>query len=95
MRYEDCTYRETEVRLREHVELRAALALKHVPDYTTLYLRLRRIGEDEATRLLQETVRQMPPPQPRGRRWPSTGRASRPAPSAPSSSTGPETVARG
>ena len=32
------------------------------PDYTTLYRCLRRIGEDELTRLLHETIRRMPPP---------------------------------
>jgi len=37
MRYEDWTFREAEVRLREHHELRAALHLPAVPDYTTLY----------------------------------------------------------
>jgi hypothetical protein len=37
MRYEDWTFREAEVRLAEHCELRAALGLDYVPDYTTLY----------------------------------------------------------
>jgi len=41
MRYEDWTFREAEVRLREHHELRAALHLPAVPDYTTLYRFLR------------------------------------------------------
>jgi hypothetical protein len=36
MRYEDWTYREAEVRLAEHCELRRALQLRSVPDYTTL-----------------------------------------------------------
>jgi len=36
MRYEDWTFREAEVRLREHVELRAVLRLSSVPDYTTV-----------------------------------------------------------
>ena len=37
MRYDDWTYREAEVRLSEHAELRAALGLEeHVPDHTTL-----------------------------------------------------------
>jgi hypothetical protein len=36
MRYEDWTFREAEVRLREHSELRAALRLSSVPDYTTV-----------------------------------------------------------
>jgi hypothetical protein len=36
MRYEDWTFREAKVRLREHMELRSALQLRSVPDYTTL-----------------------------------------------------------
>ena len=36
MRYEDGTFREAAVRLREHQELRAASKLPAVPDYTTL-----------------------------------------------------------
>jgi IS5 family transposase len=43
MRYEDWTFREAEVRLAEHRELRAALRLQYVPDYTTLYRFLRRL----------------------------------------------------
>jgi len=43
MRYEDWTFREAETRLREHQELRAALKLREVPDYTTLYRFLRRL----------------------------------------------------
>jgi hypothetical protein len=62
MRYEDWTYREAEVRLREHAELREALGLARVPDYTTLYRCLRRTNEDDVTRLLHETIRRMPPP---------------------------------
>jgi hypothetical protein len=61
MRYEDWTYREAEVRLREHAELRAALEIERAPDSTTLYRCLRRTGEEELTRLLQETIRRMPP----------------------------------
>ena len=36
MRYEDWTFREAEVRLGAQQELRAALGLERVPDYTTL-----------------------------------------------------------
>jgi Transposase DDE domain/Transposase domain (DUF772) len=43
MRYEDWTFRETEVRLAEHRELRVALGVQGVPDYTTLYRLLRRL----------------------------------------------------
>ena len=62
MRYEDWTYREAEVRLQEHAELRAALAIERVPDFTTLYRCQHRTGEDELTRLLRETIRRMPLP---------------------------------
>src|SRR5690242_507592 len=43
MRYEDWTFREAEVRLAEHQELRTALGVERVPDYTTLYRFLRRV----------------------------------------------------
>ena len=59
MRYEDWTFREAEVRLREHQELRAALHLPAVPDYTTLYRFLRRLEDDTVNRGLQETVRRL------------------------------------
>lgn len=62
MRYEDWTYREAEVRMREHAEFRQALGLERAPDYTTLYRCLRRTNEDDLTRLLHETIRRMPPP---------------------------------
>src|SRR5260370_19006322 len=45
MRFEDWTFREAEVRLREHQELRAVLQLPAVPDYTTLYRFLRRLED--------------------------------------------------
>ena len=59
MRYEDWTFREAEVRLREHQELRAVLQLPGVPDHTTLYRFLRRLGDDTVERGLSETVRQL------------------------------------
>ncbi|HET8907289.1 MAG TPA: hypothetical protein VFN11_10025, partial [Ktedonobacterales bacterium] len=62
MRYEDWTYREAEVRLREHAELRTALAIARAPDFTTRYRCLRRTGAEELTRLLHETIRRMPAP---------------------------------
>ena len=37
MRCEDWTFREAEVRLGEHRELRQTLSLRRVPDFTTLY----------------------------------------------------------
>jgi hypothetical protein len=57
MRYEDWTYREAEVRLAEHSELRRALRLRSVPDYTTLYRFLRRLDEAAIARCLNEVVR--------------------------------------
>ena len=59
MRYEDWTFREAEVRLREHRELREALQLRTVPDYTTLYRFLQRLDDDTIDRGLGETVRQL------------------------------------
>ncbi len=59
MRYEDWTFREAEVRLREHRELREALQLRSVPDYTTLYRFLKRLDDDTIDRGLGETVRQL------------------------------------
>ena len=59
MRYEDWTFREAEVRLREHGELREALQLQSVPDYTTLYRFLKRLEDDTIDRGLGETVRRL------------------------------------
>lgn len=56
MRYEDWTFREAEVRLREHHELRQALQLKKVPDYTTLHRFMRRLDEELLQRALQAVV---------------------------------------
>src|SRR5258708_902070 len=53
MRFEDWTFREAEVRLREHQELRAVLQLPAVPDYTPLYRFLRRLEADTVVRGLQ------------------------------------------
>ena len=60
MRYEDWTFREAEVRLGEHSELRSVLHLNSVPDYTTLYRFLTRLSEDDVVRVLHEIVRRMP-----------------------------------
>jgi hypothetical protein len=57
MRYEDWTFREAEVRLSEHRELRRALGLTSVPDYTTLYRFLKRLGDDAIHDALGSTVR--------------------------------------
>jgi hypothetical protein len=58
MRYEDWTFREAEVRLQEHTELRNALDLKHAPDYTTFYRFMRRLNPELIQTALQESVLQ-------------------------------------
>lgn len=58
MRYEDWTFRETEVRLREHTELRRALDLRQTPDYTTFYRFMRRLDPAMIQAALQETALQ-------------------------------------
>jgi hypothetical protein len=60
MRYEDWTFREAEVRLKEHGELRSALRLDSVPDYTTLYRFLVRLDPVDVARVMNEIVRRMP-----------------------------------
>ena len=60
MRYEDWTFREAEVRLSEHRELRAALELEAVPDHTTLYRFLLRLHEEDLRKVLGEIVRRVP-----------------------------------
>ena len=59
MRFEDGTFREAEVRLREPQELRAAWPLLAVPEYTTLYRFLQRREDHTVDRGLQETVRRL------------------------------------
>ena len=59
MRYEDWTFREAEVRLGEHGELRQALGLRSVPDFTTLYRFLQRVDERTLARAVDETVRRL------------------------------------
>jgi hypothetical protein len=59
MRYEDWTFRETEVRLCEHGELRKALRLHRVPDYTTLYRFLKRLDDKKIDQALGEAARRM------------------------------------
>lgn len=61
MRYEDWTFREAEVRLSEHTELRAALGLQHVPDYTTVHRFLRRIDEAVLEEILSAVVQRLVP----------------------------------
>lgn len=60
MRYEDWTFREAEVRLAEHSDLRAALGLASAPDHTTLYRFMRRLEASTLQRLLVAVVERMP-----------------------------------
>jgi hypothetical protein len=59
MRYEDWTFREAEVRLGEHGELRQVLRLSRVPDFTTLYRFLKRLEGQTIDRAVDETARRM------------------------------------
>jgi hypothetical protein len=59
MRYEDWTFREAEVRLGEHRELRQAWGLSSVPDFTRLYRFLQRLEGQTIDRAVGETVRRM------------------------------------
>jgi hypothetical protein len=68
MRYEDWTFREAEVRLGEHRELRQALGLSSVPDFTTLYRFLQRLDDTTIDRAVGETVRRLRGVRKKGRR---------------------------
>src|ERR1700675_1143946 len=68
MRYEDWTFREAEVRLSEHRELRQVLGLVSVPDFTTLYRFLQRLADVTIARAVGETVRRLRGAQRRSRR---------------------------
>jgi hypothetical protein len=52
MRFEDWTFREAEVRLAEHSDLRRALGLERVPDHTTLYRFMRRVTDQTLDEVL-------------------------------------------
>lgn len=71
MRYEDWTFREAELCLREHRELREVLGLRSVPDFTTLYRFLKRVEEATLARAVGETVRRL------GRVWPGSRKRAR------------------
>ena len=68
MRYEDWTFREAEVRLAEHGELRQVLELGSVPDFTTLYRFLKRLDDPTIDRAVGETVRRLRGARRKGRR---------------------------
>src|SRR3970040_530266 len=68
MRYEDWTFREAEVRLSEHRELRRVLGLASVPDYTTLDRFLKRLGDAPIHHALGATVRRLRSPRRTGRK---------------------------
>jgi len=68
MRYEDWTFREAEVRLGEHRELRQALGLTSVPDFTTLYRFLQRLDDQIIDQAVGETVRRLHGARRKGRR---------------------------
>ncbi len=59
MRYEDWTFRETEVRLSEHSDLRQALSLNQTPDFTTFYRFMQRLDLQVIQKALQETALQI------------------------------------
>jgi DDE family transposase len=58
-RYEDWTFRETEVRLRERRELRRVLQLRSVPVYTTLYRFPKRLDNKKIDQALGEAARRV------------------------------------
>src|SRR5207248_2397139 len=59
MRYEDWSFRAAEVRLAEHAELRRALELEAVPDYSTVFRFMLRIDEQVIAEALREVVRRL------------------------------------
>src|SRR5579875_2730334 len=68
MRYEDWTFHEAEVRLGEHRELRQALGLTSVPDFTTLYRFLQRLDDQTIDQAVGEAVRRSLGTRRKGRR---------------------------
>jgi len=73
MRYEDWTFRAAEVRLAEHRELKRALELQAVPDYSTLFRFMLRVEEQVIAQVLAEVVRRFqsrrPAPGKSGTAW--------------------------
>jgi hypothetical protein len=61
MRFEDWTFREAEVRLAEHSDLRRALELERVPDHTTLYRFMRRVTDETLDEVLVAVASRLTP----------------------------------
>jgi hypothetical protein len=61
MRFEDWTFREAEVRLAEHSDLRAALGLERAPDHTTLYRFMRRVTDEMLDEVLIAVAQRLVP----------------------------------
>jgi hypothetical protein len=61
MRFEDWTFREAEVRLAEHSDLKAALGLERVPDHTTLYRFMRRVTDEVLDEVLIAVAQRLVP----------------------------------
>lgn len=61
MRFEDWTFREAEVRLAEHSDLRRALGLERAPDHTTLYRFMRRVTDEVLDEVLTAVAQRLVP----------------------------------
>jgi hypothetical protein len=61
MRFEDWTFREAEVRLAEHSDLRRALGLERAPDHTTLYRFMRRVSNEMLDEVLRAVATRLVP----------------------------------
>jgi hypothetical protein len=61
MRFEDWTFREAEVRLAEHSDLRRSLRLEHAPDHTTLYRFMRRVTDEMLDEVLITVATRLAP----------------------------------
>jgi hypothetical protein len=61
MRFEDWTFREAEVRLAEHSDLRRALGLERAPDHTTLYRFMRRVTDETLDEVLVAVAARLAP----------------------------------
>src|SRR5918998_767205 len=61
MRFEDWTFREAEVRLAEHSDLRRAPGLDRAPDHTTLYRFMRRVTDEMLNEVLTTVATRLVP----------------------------------